>query len=101
MSLPIFLSASREMSQMQSSWAALLNPVLSNPLFNGVHLPNVELSTGANTINHKLGRRLQGWIITRKRAGADIYDTQQSNARPNLTLDLVSSANVTVDLYVY
>lgn len=82
-------------------WASILNPIVANPANNSIILKNVQLAIGTNTINHKLGRNLQGWFIVRKRGSADIYDTQDSNQMPNLTLTLVSDAIVTVDLAVF
>jgi len=82
-------------------WASILNPIVANPANNSIILKNIELSVGTNVINHKLGRNLQGWQIIRKRASADIYDTQDTNQMPNLTLTLVSDAIVTIDLAVF
>jgi hypothetical protein len=86
---------------MQTVWASAINPVLANPVANGIILKSVSLTTGANTVNHLLGRKLQGWILTRVRSSATIYDTQDSNTRPELTLQLTASGNVTVDIYVF
>lgn len=99
--LPILQSASQEMGMMQTRWASIINPLLTNPLVNGIILKSVSLTIGSNQINHLLGRKLQGWCLTRKRASADIYDTQDSNSMPELTLSLVSDAQVIVDIYVY
>jgi hypothetical protein len=82
-------------------WASILNPFLSNPANNSLILENVSLAAGANVVNHKLGRKLSGWKTTRVRASATIYDTQDSNQTPQLTLQLVSSADVVVDLEVF
>lgn len=101
MALTIFNSDDKDFMLMQTSWASSLNKMLANPATNGILMKSVQLSTGDNTINHKLGRNLQGWVIVRKRANADIYDTQDSNSMPSLTLTLNSSANVTVDLYLF
>jgi len=101
MALPIFKSDSNEMGLMQTAWATQLNPLIANPICNGKVLKNVELSSGANVINHLLGRKLQGWILTRQRSSATIYDTQDANKFPELTLQLTSSAAVVVDIYVF
>lgn len=82
-------------------WATILNPIVANPANNSIILKNIALTIGNNVINHKLGRNLQGWIIIRKRASADIYDQQDSNQMPALTLVLISDAPVTVDIEVY
>jgi hypothetical protein len=86
---------------MQTTWAQQINPILENPLVKGLILPNIALAIGTNVINHKLGRKLQGYYITRKRAAAQIYDQQDSNQTPQLTLVLVSDAVVTIDLAVF
>lgn len=101
MSLPIFQSDNKDMSLMQTSWAGQLNPMLNNPLLNGSILSNVALVSGANAVNHKLGRKLQGWLVVRKRANQDIHDAQDTNQTPALTLALVAGGAVTVDLYVF
>ncbi len=87
--------------QMQNKWASAIDPVLSNPTVNNLVLKNIALVSGANTISHKLGRKLQGWNTSRIRASATIYDTQDSNQTPHLTLTLVASTAVVVDLVVF
>lgn len=89
------------LEMMQTKWSAILNALLSNPSVNSLILPNVSLLTGANVINHTLGRKLRGWRIVRLRALVTIYDTQDLNTMPDLTLLLTSSGNVTVDLEVF
>ncbi len=87
---------------MQTQWASALNPVLKNQVVNGALLQSVALTTGNNTINHKLGVKLTGWFITRMRGSfVQVYDTQDSNQTPELTLLLNSSGNCVVDLYVF
>ena len=86
---------------MQVQWAQQLNPVIANPVLQNNILKNVSLASGDNVINHKLGRNLVGWQIIRVRAAAIIYDKQDSNQTPNLTLVLNASAPVVVDLAVF
>ena len=99
--LPIFKSDDQQAMLMQTSWSKELNPLIALPTNQGSILQNVSLSTGSNTINHKLGRKLQGWWLVRKRAAASVYDTQDSNQMPSLTLLLTSSADVVVDIFVF
>lgn len=86
---------------MQTKWSAIIDPVLNFPVNNGIVLQNIVLVSGDNTINHMLGRDLQGWFITRLRASATIYDKQDANSFPQLTLVLHASAGVTVDMVVF
>ncbi len=98
MALTQFQSDDRNFQLMQNSWASSLNPVLSNPIVNGFVLPNLVLVTGANTINHRLGRMMQGWIVTDQNGAATVYRSAPLN---NLTLTLTASAGITVSLYVF
>lgn len=101
-SLPQFKSEDRDFELMQSAWSTALNPLLRNAALQSLILPNIQLVIGPNVINHKLGRKLQGWKIVRKRGPAtDIYDQQDNNASPALTLALNSNAIVNVDIEVF
>lgn len=86
---------------MQTQWAQELNPLISNPTTKTTVLKNINLVTGTNVINHKLGRALQGWYLVRIRAATTVYDTQDANQTPTLTLVLNASAPAIVDLVVF
>jgi hypothetical protein len=86
---------------LQVKWASILNPLLGNPSNNASVLKNVALVTGTNVVNTLLGRTLQGWSIVRQRGPASFYDMQDTNQSPSLTLVLVSSADVSVDILVF
>lgn len=89
------------LDNVQKNLVRILTPVTSMSLMGGNLLTSQVLTAGANTINHGLGRTLVGWIITRQRAASTIYDTQDTNTTPKMTLNLNSSAAVTVDIYVF
>lgn len=97
--LSIYKTADQVFELMQTKWASILNPLLARP--QPIILKNITLNNGTTTINHKLGRRLSGWKTVRVRASATIYDNQESNQSPNLTLILISNAAVVVDLEVF
>jgi hypothetical protein len=83
---------------LQSSWRAIINPVLSNPLTNPRIIAGVKLVSGTNVINHQLQAMQQGWVIADTTAAATIYRSQPFN---DLTLTLVASAPTVVTLVVY
>jgi len=97
MALPL----EQTLPQLQTKWKSQIDPVLAQPWNQGLILPNVSLINGTTTVNHLLGRKLQGWNVIRKRASASVYDNQDSNPTPASTLLLVSSAAVVVDLWVF
>lgn len=89
-------------SQMLTKWASIINPLLKNPASNPSILKEVSLVTGNNVVNHKLGQKLQGWYITRMRdVYSQVYDTQDTNQTPALTLNLHASSDVVVDIAVF
>lgn len=84
---------------LQTDWIKKLNPVLALPIVQGTQLTGISLV--ANTpkvINTLLGKKQQGYIVTDQNANASIWRTQPFN---DITLTLESSANVTIDLWVY
>jgi hypothetical protein len=75
-----------------------LDPVLANPLVNGLLLRNISLSIGDNVVNHRLSRQMQGWMLVDQSAGVVLYRSAPLN---DLTLTLNASAPVTVSLWVF
>ncbi len=84
-----------------TKWAATINPVLSNPIVSGLLLQRVDLVAGDNTINHVLGKKLQGYIVVMNNAPVTFYDKQLTNPRPQLTLVLNASGPAIVSLFVF
>jgi hypothetical protein len=78
-----------------------LNDVLSNTILDSDILKDVILEAGDNNIDHKLGRKILGWFLTKKNAAIDVYDKQGTNAIPEKTLILNSSGGATVDIFVF
>ena len=79
-------------------WKSQLDPVLANPMNNSSLLTGIALINGSNVINHKLGRMMQGWMISDINGAATIYRSAPMNS---LTLTLASNAAVTVNLVVF
>lgn len=95
-------SPDRIINQLQDNIANVVNPIASNLVINGLVLMRVPLVNGSNTINHLLGRNLIGWFLTRQRdVLVVVFDTQDSNPTPQLTLQLTTSADIVVDIYVF
>lgn len=82
----------------QTAWAQQLDPIIRNQLLQGILIQNISLKTGVNVINHKLGRKQIGYIITDIDSAAIIYRSQPLNA---LTLTLTSDADATISLWMF
>lgn len=98
MALPQFQTNLLELAQMQNTWASVLNPLINQPLSKALILPDVKLVSGANVINTKLSRKLQGWMIVDIDSAVQIYRSAPKN---DLTLTLTSSGSATVSILVY
>ncbi len=99
MKLPIFNTFDKA---KQTTWASQIDPVTSFPPVQGVLLTRITVGTGLNVIDHGLGRVPQGYIVTRVTGAFNtLYDQQEINPRPALTLFLTSSSDAIVDLWVF
>lgn len=92
------LSSNLDWSLANPLWASILNPVISNPTNAVQVLQNVNLLSGSNVINHRLGRQMQGWFVTDIQGSATIYRSAPFN---NMTLTLTSNSAVTVNIGVF
>lgn len=88
---------SRELNQVQSNLATALQPVFTSPFFEGQFANDISLISGTTVVQHGLGRQLTGWFVTDIDGAATIYSTGKTDS----TLTLVSSAAVTVNLFVF
>lgn len=89
-----------ELTSIQRNMKEFTKQLEVNPLLGGILLENITLTTGNNTVNHKLGRNIRGWIVVDKSAASDIYKVGTQPA-PSRNIVLNSSAPVTVSLYVF
>jgi hypothetical protein len=60
----------------------------------------VVLGTSPVEVSHGLNRNIEGWIIIRKNAQADVWEPSVS-VTPEKTLPLQASAAVTVTIYFF
>lgn len=86
---------------MLTQWSQQLNPLLGAPLAGASLLSDIILTSGSNVINHKLGAKLQGYIVVRSSASSTFFDNQSTNPSPQTTLILNASSATTVSLLVF
>lgn len=96
--LTIFQDPNKNLMLLQTSWSKEINPLLNNTLMNGQMLKDISLVTGANTINHLLSRKMQGWMLVDINAAVTVYRSQPMNDK---TLTLTASGNAIVSLWVF
>jgi hypothetical protein len=98
MQVPYIQTDSKDLSQIQTKWRSVLNPLLAAPMVQVKVLKGIKLKNGINNIDHLLQQTMQGWFITDIDGAATIY---RSAPLKDLTLTLTSNASVTVNLAVF
>lgn len=77
-------------------------PILNKDLLDGRLIKSVSLVSGStNNVEHGLSRAVNGYIVVKKSATATIWDDELTNTTPISFLQLRTSANVIVDLWVF
>lgn len=85
------------LNKVQANVESAITPVLQCKLLDGHILSDLELVSGSNRIEHKLGRTLIGYFPVRQSNASTIYDTSIDDK----FLYLTASANITVSLWVF
>lgn len=98
----ILPTSDKELEELQNRLANFFEQIRTVQLLDGTLIKNIELKAGIpNNINHKLSRKPLGYIVTRKRAKSDIWDSQDSNKISDRTLILHCDADVRIDLWIF
>lgn len=95
-------NTNEETSKLQERLQEFFTPIQKCPLIDGVLLTNISLvSSGTNSVAHKLNRAPLGWLVVRNRSNSIIWDTQDTNSLKTKSLSLQASSNTVVDLWVF
>ena len=90
------------LNQLQDSLVNSLNPVFKIAMLDGVLITNIVLVSGVNTISNPILRLVQGVLIVKKSAFADVHTGgQTTNITPNKTIVLTASAPCTIDCWIF
>ena len=77
----------------------VLADLYDQPILNGHLIEDIEITSGTPyTLNHGLDSVIQGYIVVKRNANATVWDSDDATRQ---TITLNSSANVTVDLWVF
>lgn len=88
--------------QLQGAVDLVFQELLKKQIIEGNFLENIALNTGVdNLVSHKLGRPVQGYIVVKRDADANIWDTEAQNTMKTSFVNLRSSADCTISLWVF
>lgn len=90
----------KNLTDVQNAVGFVFQDIVSRRVLDGQIIKDVEIN-GSLSVDHKLGRVPNGYIVIFKDANVDIWDAQDSNIIPASTLDLVSSGPATISLWVF
>jgi len=93
--LPLIPTDNADLMLLQTRWKSLLDRLLGVAQANTL---TVTLTSGANVINHKLGKQLTGWYVVDINAPITLY---RSAPATKLTLTLTASGPATCTLMVF
>ncbi len=92
-------SPTTDLNKVQTNIALFSESLVNIPFLDGVLLEDLVLTTAEQKISHKLGRAYRGWILVRKNAAQDLYES--SVTFPNQFISLTATGTVTVSLWVF
>lgn len=94
------LASDRVLNQVQENVAQALKPLLESSIGSGRVIDSIAIVSGTpKTVEHKLGREFKGWIVVRKNADANVWESTSSI--PSKTLILNADANVTISIWIF
>lgn len=93
-------TAVRDIQRLQDALSKVFNAIQTKQILDGRLVSNVEIASGTITeLDHGLQRPVRGWIVVDKNANAVVWTS--ASEIPNRTLNLNTSANVTISLWVF
>lgn len=91
------LGGDESLTKIQQNIERVLAPILRIVLLDGRLVEDVELAAGTNRVEHKLGRKVRGFL----NCGQSNASTLYVSAKDDKHLTLVASGSVTVTLWVF
>ena len=94
-------SKEQEVTRLQSHLKTVLNPLLELPISDGVLIKDLTVNTTDTLIEHKLGRKPEGFLITGLKSNSVIYESATANNAAARLIILIASATATADIYFF
>mgnify|MGYP007071572762 CR=1 FL=1 len=90
-----------DLAQIQDNVRDIHQVLIQNPLMDGIMIKDQTITSGTPLqIKHRLDRKIIGWVVTEKNADARVWRTNPTVLADQI-LELNSSANVTINLFVF
>lgn len=93
-------SQDKDTQSLQDAVALVFQDLQSRELIDGQIISGVVIN-GTKTVDHKLKRKPNGYLVIFKDADVNIWDSQNSNTLQASTLILNSSGPASISLWVF
>lgn len=92
---------SEDLNLVQDACSLVFRDIVRREVIDGILIKEVSLlASKTNLVSHGLNREPQGYIVVKRDADCRIWDTGES-VTPKKTIGLKTSADVTVNLWVF
>ena len=97
------IAKDRQVQEMNNNVSRTFNSIYGNPLLGTLNIVNniTFVSGVAQTVNHKLGKRVTGFIVTNSNAPVNVYQPTGPNPSATTSIILESNANATVSILFF
>jgi hypothetical protein len=79
----VFKPQDQEFNRLQDSIEQAVNPIIDSRIVDGVYIKEVDLSTADTFVEHKLGREPLDFIVVRKFAAGDVFESLTDSSGDN------------------
>jgi hypothetical protein len=95
------ISGDRITTQLQTNIEQAVAEVIRNPLIDGRIITGVSLTSTVTQLEHKLNRKIRGYLVLGNSAAALVYDNLSTEPKPELYLPILSTVPTVVNLWVF
>lgn len=90
----------RVVTQLQANVGEALTPLQNKPILDGIMLSKLEIVSGSNLVQHKLGRKVVGYFVISQSAASQFYDNIQTNTSAS-SFSITATSPCNVNLWVF
>jgi len=87
--------------QVQDSIDLVFGQIIRRKILDGVLIENVSLVSGTNIVSHTLGRPINGFLVVRRNANEEVWNSTTDRINESLAVALDASGTVTVSLWFF
>lgn len=92
----------RVVDQLQENVGNSISEIVKVPILDGNLITEVSVSSGSDIIvNHKLNRKYRGYIITRKTADLNIWESSTTNNAKDKYILIQADTSGIVDIWFF